>query len=162
MHGSEHSSCGYGAKYHGLMRCLPSSIISTFFIRVTTSSWCVTMLPDWRGVAAGVSCEASSVSIETDGGAAAGVVAAAAMAAVKDGTCGWGSCDDMDAVNLCVWGAFWLEFGGWMFCSNCCWEVFWLKVGLWVGVEGSEGVDGANKNETKQKIAHIILNIFKS
>lgn len=31
-------TCGYGAKYHGFIRCLPNSIISIFFIRVTTSS----------------------------------------------------------------------------------------------------------------------------
>ena len=31
-------TCGYGEKYQGRILYLPSSIISTFFIRVTTSS----------------------------------------------------------------------------------------------------------------------------
>jgi hypothetical protein len=46
-------TCGYGEKYQGRILCLPSSIISTFFIRVTTSSWCATMEPVLRGHDAG-------------------------------------------------------------------------------------------------------------
>jgi hypothetical protein len=42
-------TCGYGEKYQGRILCLPSSIISTFFIRVTMSSWCATMEPVLRG-----------------------------------------------------------------------------------------------------------------
>lgn len=33
-----------------------------FFILVTMSSWCVTMLPDCRGVFSGGSCESSSMA----------------------------------------------------------------------------------------------------
>lgn len=50
-------TCGYGEKYHGLILCKPSSIISTFFIRVTTSSCCITIEPVCRGVGVGKSCE---------------------------------------------------------------------------------------------------------
>lgn len=60
MHSRVHSSCGYGEKYHGLIRCFPNSISWIFFIRVTTSSWCVTMLPDCRGVFSSGSWESSS------------------------------------------------------------------------------------------------------
>lgn len=56
-------TCGYGAKYHGLMRFLPNSIISIFFMRVTTSSLCVTILPDCRGVVViGVELQSSGSS----------------------------------------------------------------------------------------------------
>lgn len=157
-------TCGYGAKYQGLMRCLPNSIISTFFIRVTTSSWCVTMLPDWRGVAVIVSCEASSVSIDNCGALAVAETANGVVAAAGVDGSGWdcgGNCgDDMDALNLCVWGACGVEIVDWrvlvLVCSNCCcWELVWLKGGLWFGVDGCEGVDGANINTIEIKIINL-------
>uniref|UniRef100_A0A2M4D7B8 Putative secreted protein n=1 Tax=Anopheles darlingi TaxID=43151 RepID=A0A2M4D7B8_ANODA len=36
----------------------------TFFMRVTTSSWCATMLPDCRGVGVGGTSSESSFSVE--------------------------------------------------------------------------------------------------
>lgn len=60
MHSRVQSSCGYGEKYHGLMRCFPNSINWIFFILVTTSSWWVTILPDCLGVFSSGSCESSS------------------------------------------------------------------------------------------------------
>lgn len=80
MHGSLHSSCGYGAKYHGLIRFIPNSIISTFFIRVTTSSWWVTMLPDCLGVGGTAADVASSESSPV--AVIAGVVGVAGVATV--------------------------------------------------------------------------------
>lgn len=101
-------TCGYGAKYHGLIRCLPNSIISIFFIRVTTSSWCVTMLPDCRGVSASCARLASSESSPP---------AAAATAVGVDGT------DSTDTIfsSTGVIGGSTTDFND--FCSDfkdCC------------------------------------------
>ena len=40
---------GYGEKYHGLIRYLPISMSSMFFMRVMMSSWCATIEPVCRG-----------------------------------------------------------------------------------------------------------------
>ena len=55
---------GYGEKYHGFTRYLPTSIMSIFFMRVTTSSWCATILPVCRGIrwASVNSCESGVIS----------------------------------------------------------------------------------------------------
>lgn len=60
-------TCGYGEKYHGLIRLRPSSIISMFFILVTMSSWWATMLPVERGHSADASWESC---VATAGGTA--------------------------------------------------------------------------------------------
>lgn len=47
-------------------------------------------------------------------------------------------------------------------CRNCCWEMFWLKGWLWFGVDGSEGVDGANNHKWEiQIINRKIMQIIK-
>lgn len=57
-------TCGYGAKYQGLILCRPSSIISIFFILVTRSSCpCATILPDCRGLVVGVAVPLAVVSL---------------------------------------------------------------------------------------------------
>lgn len=61
MQSSVHSSWGYGEKYQGFILCFPSSISWMFFMRVTTSSWWVTILPDCLGVFSSGSWESSSI-----------------------------------------------------------------------------------------------------
>lgn len=85
MQSKVHNSWGYGEKYQGFIRCLPSSISWTFFIRVTTSSWCVTILPDCLGVfsVGGTSWESSSIG--TDGVGVAGGTGVGGAVADIDG-----------------------------------------------------------------------------